>query len=142
VYVNLLLAAFLTGCMTQKPNQMTQAAAPAQRTIPSAPKSPPPASSPGEAKLDQGLRELSKSVPTKQTNAGAVDQKKVKVEITANDAADIPKLKEAVVKGGGTITSDLGNHLWVSIPITSIRPLSEMDAVWTMAISHPTSTAQ
>jgi hypothetical protein len=137
------------GCAMKKPVPVSAMENPAPgisapASVPAIPA--PPAPTQAEAKLDAELRDLAKTARAGDTSAGAKrsadDGPKVKVEIIANSAGDVPGVMEKLKAAGGAVVSDLGNHVWANIPVSSIDGLSQLDIVWSMAVSKPTTSAK
>lgn len=143
--VSWVLLICLAACTPRRSAQVAPAS-PAVPAMPVAVPKPPanltPPASATEQKLDQQLRDLAHASAAAGAGAKTDSPKTVKVEIVTNAASDVPALKEILKSHGATVTADLGNRVWASIPVSSINLLSQLDSVWTIAVSRPTSSAK
>lgn len=96
-----------------------------------------------EVKLDGSLMALARAyrsggdVAVKAlASAGdlAMDGNRLRVGVTVLDEARVAGVKARIEELGGEVAVELGNRVFALLPVAALEPLTEGEAVWSMAI--------
>lgn len=107
--------------------------------------SPKPGAGPGPLdKLDSTLRALAelsgngKAVQDMLSREGmALRDGLIPVELDLADPGKLAEVRERVQSLGGALAAVAGYRLYVALPATALKPLTELPAVWSMSAARP-----